>query len=339
MPLISKVIVFACLLVIAGHVAVSSANANSLRQPILLRANDSMMVHIPTDTVTPWIVKCSAFTGRCLVRNDSIIYYSPDHPGTDSIRIKIEKHGSHTGKDTTIMVLVYKQFIILKADDLVLTPEAIVPSSWMRFISYIDSQNIAASIGVVGCSLVHYTPAAAQYLNKQEGCIEFWNHGYSHKLDSLDTRTNTKYHEFYKTPFSYQLDHIKKTQELAARAWRMTFYTFGAPGNAFDSTTMQCLDRIDEIKIWLLGDRRSKKCVLTKQCDIESPLGRPNYDYFIKNYTVRSDYLILQFHPNQWDSDGFRQFREIIDYLKQNQATFIKPYDYYRLLTIPAHTP
>lgn len=44
------------------------------------------------------------------------------------------------------------------------------------------------------------------------------------------------------------------------------------------------------------------------------------------------NYFILQLHPNNWDEKMFNDFTKMIDFLINEESTFIKPYEYYLLL-------
>ena len=116
---------------------------------------------------------------------------------------------------------------------------------------------------------------------------------------------------------------------LSKEKLNITLKTFGAPGNAIDSTTILALQTFDEIKVWFFGLSGSANLVLGRSADMEYPTGKPNYNSFVQNYDPSKEYLVFQIHPNQWDEDQFDEFKKIISYLKDLQTTFILPYEYY----------
>jgi len=59
---------------------------------------------------------------------------------------------------------------------------------------------------------------------------------------------------------------------------------------------------------------------------------RRNYQYEPKKSKCPSIYPALQIHPNFWDENGFSEFKKIVNFLIQNDVTFITPYEYYQLI-------
>lgn len=224
-----------------------------------------------------------------------------------------------------------KNLIILKADDLRFDNSNIISPRWQTFIDYIEDSKIKASIGIIGNSLEQgnneYFSLIKTVHNK--GYIEFWNHGYSHY--SNDDSENPVW-EFRNTPYKQQYEHLLKTQELAKTKIGLTLHTFGAPFNKVDENTVKAIEDINDIKVWLFGNTSSTKLVLKRYCDIEYPTHNPDYQKFLNNYDSGIEYLLLQIHPNSWDNGRFNQFKQIIEFLIQEGATFITPFEYYKLL-------
>ncbi len=234
----------------------------------------------------------------------------------------------------SVSTLIYKQFIILKADDLADDGANVISPRWRAFIDYIEERNIKASIGVIGYSLESQNDEYLSLIKDlgHNGNIEFWNHGYSHLLNGVN-EDGEIYHEFWNTPYEYQKEHLLKTQNLAREMLNITFNAFGAPGNAIDSNTVKAIEEIDEIEVWLFGDSCSTKFVLERgEIGPEYPPWKPDYQQFLNDYDSERDYLVVQMHPNSWDSEQFDQFKQIIEFLIQEDVTFITPYGYYRLL-------
>ena len=99
---------------------------------------------------------------------------------------------------------VKKQYIILKADDLIYDQSNVISPNWLTFIDYIENLEIKAAIGIIGNSLNTVNEEYYSIISSvhKRGNIEFWNHGYDHVLAA--TRENgEKYWEFKNT--SYQV--------------------------------------------------------------------------------------------------------------------------------------
>lgn len=224
-----------------------------------------------------------------------------------------------------------KSLIILKADDLRFDNSNVISPGWQTFIDYIEDSKIKASIGIIGNSLEQgndeYFSLIKTIHNK--GNIEFWNHGYSHY--SNDDSENPVW-EFRNTPYNQQYENLLRTQELAKTKIGITLHAFGAPFNQTDENTVKAIEDIEDIKVWLFGNTSSTKLVLKRYCDIEYPTHNPDYKKFLKNYNSGREYLLLQIHPNSWDNERFNQFKQIIEFLIQGNATFITPFEYYQSL-------
>lgn len=92
------------------------------------------------------------------------------------------------------------------------------------------------------------------------------------------------------------------------------------------------MNKINDIKVWFNGDLTSTKQIFRIGFEVEQPAGVPNYAKFISNYNPEDNYFILQLHPNNWDEKMFNDFTKMIDFLINEESTFIKPYEYYLLL-------
>lgn len=257
-------------------------------------------------------------------------YFAPDNPGTAVIKAKIV-HSSQT-LEAEIAIQVYQQIIILKADDIVFDEKMTISINWQYFFNYIKAKKIKASLGVIGSSLEHNNPNYCAFLKElhRSGTFELWNHGYDHKINYLN-RKGELAHEFCATPYDQQKEHLHRTQLLAREKLGIIMHTFGAPGNKKDHVTLKIIDESSDIKVWLFGLPASHKLVLERKANIEFPALHPNFQKFLENYKRDEDYLVLQIHPNAWDSNRFQEFSKIIDYLIAQRVVFLNPFDYYKL--------
>lgn len=261
-------------------------------------------------------------------------FYAPAGKDDVSVKVRLKDQYGKVHKDS-VTIKVYKQFVILKADDLVSDSETIFPYRWNNFIDYIEKQKIKASIGVIGNSLAYGSPA---YFNKikeyhHKGIIEFWNHGYDHLINGINSN-GEKYHEFKNSPLQYQKAQIERTQSLAKSKLGFYFKTFGAPANGIDQNTLQAIDSDKTLKIWFFGNPESKSYNLVRnsKSEIEFPVHNPDFVKFKENYDPAAELLVLQIHPNSWDELRFQEFYQVVDFLKALQVTFINPFEYYKLV-------
>ena len=277
-------------------------------------------------------VTWSANTGMIVGHGLTAIYTAPSEPCTAIVQTLLTDEYDLTIMDS-LVIIVYKQLIILKADDLIYSSGYIIPLGFQRFIDYVEQKKIMASIGIIGNSLEidndDYFTILRDIIN--DGSIEFWNHGFDHKLNGVNQNGET-YHEFWNTSYEYQKEHLEKTQDLAREKLGISLRAFGAPGNNHDSVTLDVINGNDEIKIWFYGNPESNKLILERHYNIEFPTSFPDYEEFVDNYPNDEEYLALQIHPNVWDDERFDQFNLIVDYLIQQRVAFVTPYQFYRLV-------
>jgi len=299
--------------------------------PKILRINDSTRIVIESDVniLSDYKFKWKTNHGTIEPSGKEVIYSSPDSVCAAAIELEIFNKADFISKHT-FNISIFNQLIILKADDLIYDDKKIVSDNWRRFLHYAVSKKIKASIGLICRSLETEDDrffGILQYLDRT-GYIELWNHGYDHRLDAQHP-DGELYDEYRNSSLEFQKEQLRKAQTLAEEKLNITLRTFGAPGNAIDSTTISALQTFDEIKVWFFGLEESDKLVLGRSADMEYPTGKPDYNSFVQNYDVSKEYLVFQIHPNQWDEEQFNEFKKIISYLKDLQSTFILPYEYY----------
>ncbi len=247
----------------------------------------------------------------------------------------------------TIVLLVFKQFIILKADDWQRwewAPPGASPN-WTYYMNYcINVKHIKTSAGIMNFSLDPDYPepqpappdppinyyladfiAYTQSLHNT-GYVEFWNHGQTHICDP---------YEFQGSSYAFQAEHLAYGQTQSLALLGFTYTAFGAPCNAIDDTTTAVINDAPDIKVWLFGLPESTKMVLENgNGEIEpGDVGVPSYLGFLAGYDAEADYVVLQHHPAFEEfRSNFGEFNLIIEYLLDQKATFIKPTEYYRLI-------
>ena len=305
----------------------------------IVHAGDSVKIVVEVDTEQTLVksIRFQASDGIISGYGPKAIFNAPSRKESVHIVIKITTQSHHEISDT-LTILIYKQFVILKADDLHAKPGGSISPEWKRFIQFIQNKNIQAGLGLIGNALEIADWSFVQYLQKisHNPHFEIWNHGYNHLLNQKD-KNGATYSEFKNTSRAYQKHHLLKTQELAKQYLGIVLHTFGAPGNAFDDNTAKVLQEIPEIHVWLFGRETPGKFVLKRTIDVEHPIFHPDYDYFLQHYNPNQRYLVLQIHPAKWNEEQFNEFARVIDFLLRQDVTFVTPYAYFQLYQKEIH--
>ncbi len=274
----------------------------------------------------------TAQRGVIMGRGNSVMYSAPDGvaPGFDIVAVTI--YGISEPPITRYAALfLYKQFVILKADDYVnwnyLSPH------WKYYLEYLAQRQIKTSAGlVVQCIEPSWSelPGYEEFIEYTKdqyatGYVEFWNHGYDHS-----------YAEFSGKAYDVQKQRLDKTQALARQVLGITFSAFNAPYSMNDAVTVEVINDSIDIEAWMFASGEgSIKTVLGRGGgEIESSTGVPSWNAFMSNYSSGAPVVVLQHHPgHQSFRDKFSEFEGIIDYLVGRGATFIQPSEYTRLIT------
>jgi Uncharacterized protein conserved in bacteria (DUF2334) len=296
-----------------------------------LRIGDSTKILMDLNsTDTNLVYQWETTLGRIEGQGKEVTYVAPDGKGSSIIHVKVLS-GQSVLSEKFFSIYIYKQLVILKADDLTFYSSDVLSPNWFRFIDYIKNQNIVAGIGIKGYSLADGNSSYDALVTSLQrgGYFEIWNHGYTHLLNGTN-ELGELYDEFQNTSYEYQQQHLMMTQNLAKAKLDLTLHTFGAPGNSIDDNTLRAIDQNNDIKVWLDGDDRSKKVVLKEEgCFIEYPIFSPSFQSFLTDYSSNKVYYVFQVHPNKWSDRGFDEFTKIITHLKEADVTFITPYEYY----------
>jgi peptidoglycan/xylan/chitin deacetylase (PgdA/CDA1 family) len=278
-------------------------------------------------------IEWNASNGRIIGAGSMATFFSPTHLDTVTISVTINTSNGIIYTQSR-KLYVYRQLIILKADDLVFDGSKTVSNRWSDFFSFVKTKNIKAGVGLIGDSLrkgnKNYHDLIKTLHTSEH--FEIWNHGYSHVIGTLH---GSPMDEFRNSSFESQLEQLRKTQNDAKKYAGITLRAFGAPGNAVDVNTVRALNELDEIKVWFFGLEGSNKLILDRCLEIEFVAGSPDYNKFYSYYPSRyhKEYLVLNIHPNAWDSEKFSEFKKIVDYLIEQEVTFITPQEYYEIRT------
>lgn len=299
----------------------------------IMKINEQLEIKIDYDILDYQNISALWFAdhGTVIGHGFTAQFTAPAEPCTANIFVNLTDQFHHSFEDT-LQIFVYKQLVILKADDLNYDPEHTFHPGYENFLRYLEERNIKAALGIVGKSLINgndkYISTLKEMINN--GLFEIWNHGFNHILNDTN-EIGELYHEFWNTSYNYQKEQIEKVQNSARDKLGITIHTFGSPGNQFDENTLQVIDEHEDLNIWFFGDPRSSKLVLERICNIEFPTFFPDYQRFMYNRPADAELLVLQIHPKAWESEGLEEFKLIMDYLIAQKVVFTTAYEYYKL--------
>ena len=296
-----------------------------------LRAGDSTQLAIDFDTTLTTEVRYQWQTdaGKIAGQGRRVTFIAPGTRCTVNVHLTVFSDSSVVYQEL-FPIFVYKQLVILKADDMEFAGSNIIHMQWRRYLQYISALNLKSGVGVIGYSLLVGNADYFALLDSLQntGSFELFNHGYTHNGGVYDT--GGTYYEFFNTPYDYQREHLMSTQDLAKTRLGVTLHAFGAPADSTDANTLRVIDECDDITVWFNGNPRSKKAVIKEYgCHIETPAFYPNYQKFMTGYDPKRMLYMFEIHPANWDEQRFNEFRNIITYLMTTEATFILPSEYY----------
>lgn len=234
--------------------------------------------------------------------------------------------------------------IILKLDDLGVLNSVFAAAP---AFDYMKVNNIKWGAGAIanrfdGTSL----GVLSTYINATnsvgDSLVEVWNHGYDHSYNS-----GTGIYEFSGNTYSVQKTHFDNATQAVKTYLGVQMHSFGTPYNASDANTNTVIGEDANYKVMMFSDVISATngvTYLDNRVNMESATGSPEYAYFVDNYNAAkagyTNYMILQGHPNYYTtgSSNLEQFKLIIQYLISQGCEFVRPYDYYRSLSLTAPT-
>lgn len=226
--------------------------------------------------------------------------------------------------------------VILKLDDYGFSRRT--HPGWVQTMDYLNEKGVVASIGLIGKGLERPSAASVAWLTTQAQLgHELWNHGYCHcRPEGVTLGNGLRAAEFRGTDYDYQLDQIRRTQDLAQEKLGITLTTFGAPYNSTDENTVAALATMPELTTLLYhrGPAPDGVSVLSRvgAVNIEYPVHQPDFAQFKQGFEQyeSADVLVIQGHPRSWtqDPDRFAQFQQIISYLQDRGVVFTTPTGY-----------
>ncbi len=301
--------------------------------PIQLQWADS----VPADAQLQW----TASAGEVVESSPGAYdYVPPDTPGRAFVHLAVLTPGG-LWAESAATVLVYRQFIILKADDLVHVPD----DGWARWVHYMDEmvmqRGLKVAVGAIGQRMSLPTEEIRAQVKawNATGVAEFFNHGYDHaSYAPPPTKTalppGTTY-EFQGRPYDEQLAHLLRTQQIIRDNYGVNIRAFGAPFNKWDANTVLALTAMGgQIDIWFFGSFDTALFDLPRGGgELENGDGVPSLDVYLQTHDPVRRLVVLQHHPysgqfwNGWDG-----FVQTLDHIAADGATLILPGEYVDLL-------
>ena len=280
------------------------------------------------------------------------VYTAPSEPGRAFIYLAVTT-AQGAWSQCAVPVEVYRQFIILKADDF----NDGDPANYVNFTDYLETlkaRGVKSSIGMIaaGCALPSIGQRTSVSAWRASGLFEFWNHGYDHAeyppgaskslvhvLSLGDDLMEKSYlpgttFEFMGRPYAEQLDHLTRAQQTIQDAYGFRMRTFGAPFNKIDANTTLALEALGQIDVSFFGPSTSSIYLLPRNAgEIESSPGVPSLITYTQTHDLSKPVAVLQHHPSiQTFHDNWGEFIAILDQIHSDGGTFILAGEYADLI-------
>lgn len=342
----ARILTHVVMAVVSAEAMAAASSFSVLADEPAVRVGESTTVRLlpPGELPAGWHCVWSAARGD--VTGDGMTAsYAPGElsPGWDIVSAVLVVGGDVVAVQSAPL-LVYRQFITIKADDFLLT--AVFPrpdrTNWQYYLDFmVNQRHIKNSAGIVA---QHLEPTFyngfrhAEFISyiqdlRATSYVEFWSHGYDH------SGNGTTGGEFFGSSLESQRQHMNLSQDLFSTHLGFNATCFGAPFNLNDANTVTVMNEHSELKVWLFGSLGANHAMSLPRRDGEVELtgAVPSFDYFLHGngqpqytgYNPDAALVVLQCHPG-YDSfrAGFDQFVQIIDYLQARAVTFITPTEY-----------
>jgi len=232
--------------------------------------------------------------------------------------------------------------VVLKLDDVVTEEEGeVVSERWQRVSDFLEENQIKASFGVIGYTLVDDNPAYFKWITDRaaRGYIEFWNHGFLYRTQNADGTFEPQYAvgEFQRS-YEEQLYSLRITDSLAKAKLGLDLPVWGPHWSGMNEATDSALTQMPQIRMifgYETPFKLYKGFVFRNTVDIEFPVHNPDFEKFKEAYHARKfdpDYFYMQGHPRSWDDARWENFVKIIEFLKTENVRFVTPSELLEIL-------
>jgi hypothetical protein len=310
-----------------------------------VRINGSAAAALDVSPASPddYTYEWSANIGNISGSGVNVTYNAPATKGIATISVDI-KEGVNTVGQESVRTLVYKQFIIMKGDDMGfanwLPGSNYVRVGWKEYLDYMEYEAYEkSSLGLMTGTLEAANATYKNYLIDLAGSgyFELWHHGHLH--ENFTTFTAQE-----------QLDLLTLGNNLSESELGITLYGFGSPGNKNNADTVWAMNQRPEKKYYFFGPAGfNGMSFVNSALDrimVETAEQHIDYAMYLTEYAASVDEKcqVIQMHPPGWQNDGpgyydLTEWDKIIQHLKSEGVTNILPYEYYRLLNEPAYIP
>lgn len=271
---------------------------------------------------------------------------------------------SENQKPLTEVARKDRQVVVLKADDFSLD----MSYSFENFREILASRGLKAGIGVIVSSLDKDNPAyntQNNYANRLAGAtevihraladgFEFWHHGYEHSdrefCETWTSGGNVVGYNKEQQRESFQKGYDVLNNNFDTDELDLQVHSFGSPGNRATQLTMNMLSEyFPEVKVvmrasssikmpdGMINMLQSQTAAMEYQVPAAQFSVRIDYERFLEDYAKNSEkpLLCIQMHPGLWDRTdpgSWAEFEKCVDYLMEQGAVFMTPYEYYNYI-------
>ncbi len=213
-----------------------------------------------------------------------------------------------------------------------------VSEHWQRVTEFLESQKIKANYGLFASSLQGDCPEYVDWIKERvaNGQIEIWHHAYygfggiPEEL-KVDGRTG----EWTGGTPAAQAETFQKAFDIIKEKLGLEVAAFGPHATQTDAATFEALEGFPQIKaVWFSAPPKgveTEKIIIKRLMNLESPIFFPNPEKVKADFEAKRDtlpYIALQGHPDQWDDERFKKFKQTVLYLKEQGCEFLTISEY-----------
>ena len=319
--------------------------------PPFVRIGETARVDVTWQEKAPENAKleCTASNGSVRAADGGYLFTPPDKAGRAFVHLVV-REGEKVIAESAVPVLVYRQIVLLKADDFCATPPDRV-ERWRRYVDeVVVHRGIKTSLGVIGERVEQPSPEFARWVDswKAGGLVEFFIHGYDHghyvrenplakivwesmtpeEAQGVKKPPEEATFEFQGRPMEEQLAHLAATQQIVQNVFGIRMRSFGASFNKWDQSTVEAMGELGQnIDVWFAGSQASGLFIIPRGGgEIENKDGVPDAECYRKIHDPSCRMIFLQHHPPfEPFTKGWNQFLEILDIVAAEGGVFMLP--------------
>ncbi len=247
-----------------------------------------------------------------------------------------------------------RQMVVFKMDDL--------GTSWWRewkiLTDLVKAENVKAGLGIFAASLLEGDAAYDAWIAGllADGRFELWFHGFTGAGPHGEPGR-----EHQGAPYDFQKASFERGRQALLTRCDVIMRTYAEHWYGGDATTVRVVSEDPWLRVWMAWESEhlaSAAASIPADLRVLGSLpvamecpdpknwtpGYVNFSEFRKEYSghEQDPYLVLQGHPWSWTEtstksdrtgavlDRWAEFRKIVRFLKDRDAEFLNPYEYYR---------